>query len=111
LDWATFFCEYSTFIQPVTFGPVHDLPGNNVSYKRREIICVLGESIDKGVWEGFLHGKLMEQGYELFSTPSIVVFHKKSFGFFEFLLQRFYYSQSFAGMRNLEVSKKKGYIF
>ncbi len=107
LDWATFFCEYSSFIQPVHYGPVRDLPGNNVSYKRSEIISVLGGSIDEGVWEGFLHQKLIEHGYELLSTPSLVVYHKKAFCFFEFMAQRFYYSQSFAGMRNREVSKKK----
>jgi len=104
LDWATFFCEYSTFIQPVPFGPVRELTGNNVSYKRNKIQDILNNAIDKGVWEGFLHQKLIEQGYELFSTPSLVVFHKKSFGFFEFLAQRFYYSKSFAGMRNSELS-------
>ncbi len=111
LDWATFFCEYSAFIQPVPLGSVSDLPGNNVSYKRREIINVLGETINKGVWEGFLHQKLMEQGYELFSTPSLVVYHKKAFCFFEFIAQRFYYSQSFAGMRNMEFSFTKRIVY
>ncbi len=111
LDWATFFCEYSAFIQPVPFGLVRDLPGNNVSYKRREIISVLNGSIDEGVWEGFLHQKLMEHGYELFSTPSLVVYHKKAFGFFEFMAQRFYYSQSFAGMRNIEFSFTKRIVY
>lgn len=111
LDWATFFCEYSSFIQPVPSGIVRDLPGNNVSYKRSEIIRLSGESIDEGFWEGFLHAKLMEQGYELFSNPSIIVYHKKAFGFLEFLLQRFYYSRSFAGMRNIELSVIKRIVY
>src|SRR3989304_1544144 len=81
LDWATFFCEYSAFIQPVPFSPVRELPGNNVSYKRNKIQDVLNDAIDKGVWEGFIHQKLIERGYELFSIPSLVVFHKKSFSF------------------------------
>ena len=72
LDWATFFCEYSAFIQPVPFGSVRDLPGNNVSYKRSKIIRLLDESIDEGFWEGFLHAKLMEHGYKLVSNPSII---------------------------------------
>jgi len=104
LDWATFFCEYSAFIQPAPSGTIKILPGNNVSYKRNRIQDILDDAIDKGVWEGFIHQKLIERGYELFSTPSLVVFHKKAFGFFEFLAQRFYYSQSFAGMRNSEFS-------
>ena len=111
LDWATFFCEYSAFIQPVPFSPVRELPGNNVSYKRNKIQDVLNDAIDKGVWEGFLHQKLIEQGYELFSTPSLVVFHKKSFSFFEFLVQRFYYSQSYAGMRSSEFPFAKRVIY
>jgi glycosyltransferase involved in cell wall biosynthesis len=111
LDWATFFCEYSSFIQPVSSGIVRDLPGNNVSYKRSEIIRLLGESIDEGFWEGFLHRKLTEQGYELLSNPSIIVYHKKAFGFLEFLLQRFYYSRSFAGMRNIEFSFTKRIVY
>src|SRR3990172_9204782 len=60
LDWATFFCEYSAFIQPVPFSPVRELPGNNVSYKRNKIQDVLNDAIDKGVWEGFIHQKLIE---------------------------------------------------
>ncbi len=111
LDWATFFCEYNAFIQPVPFGIVRDLPGNNVSYKRKDIISTLGESIDKEVREGVLHQKLMEHGYELFSTPSLVVYHKKAFNFFEFMTQRFYYSQSFAGTRNMESSITKRIVY
>ena len=111
LDWATFFCEYSAFIQPAPYGPVRSLPGNNVSYKRTKIQDILDDVINKGVWEGFIHQKLFERGYELFSTPSLVVFHKKAFGFFEFLAQRFYYSQSFAGMRNNEFPFVKRIVY
>ncbi len=100
LDWATFFCEYGAFLLPVPDGPVDMLPGNNVSYKRETLLRVAGELINEGLWEGFLHDELKSKGYILASNPAIVVVHKKGFGLFEFLAQRFYYSRTFAGMRN-----------
>lgn len=110
LDWASFFCEYSLFLQPVQFGIVKELPGNNISYKRKEMLQVLGAELDKGFWEGFLHQKLMEHGYKLFSTPSLVVYHKKTFSFVEFMQQRFYFSRSYAAMRNHEFDLVKRLI-
>ena len=58
LDWATFFCEYASFIQPVTRGSVNDLPGNNVSYKREEFMSIVGSAVENGLWESFIHDEL-----------------------------------------------------
>lgn len=111
LDWATFFCEYAAFIPPVPRGRVNELPGNNVSYKREEFLSIAGKAVENGLWESFIHGELRKNGRTLYSTPDIGVVHKKRFDLFEFLEQRFYYSQSFAGMRNRSFSKGKRLVY
>ena len=99
IDWAVFFCEYSNFISPVDGGFVHDLPGPNVSYKRDRLLS-LGDMLQDGYWETFLHWKLEEMGERLRSDPSIRVLHKKDFRFWSFFLERFHYGRAFAGTRN-----------
>jgi len=99
IDWAVFFCEYSQFMNPVPTGEVTDIPGNNTSY-RREFLAHFADLLDHGgSWEGFLNARLRQKGVKLYSDPSIVVFHKKSFGFGYFLSQRYHYARSYAGMR------------
>lgn len=98
VDWAVYFCEYNAYMNPVPAGEVGDIPGNNASYKR-EFLGHWGDMLDGGFWESFLHQRLQEKGVRLFSDPAIVVYHKKSFGFGEFMSQRYHYARSYAGMR------------
>jgi hypothetical protein len=46
-----------------------------------------------------LQAELKEKGIKFLSVPAVEVIHKKEFGFFYFLAQRFHYSRSFAAMR------------
>ncbi len=55
--------------------------------------------VESAVWETFLHARLREAGYRLFSASNVLLDHCKSFGYWEFLSQRFYLARSFAGMR------------
>ena len=98
VDWAVFLCEYSRYVNPVPSGVTDDIPGNNVTYKR-SALPYIQDLLDAGRWEHFLHWRLQEVGERLFSDPSVVVYHRKSFGVREFLEQRFHYGRSFAGMR------------
>lgn len=99
VDWAVFFCEYSQFENPVRRGVTTDLPGNNISY-RREFLPHIQDLLDRGgAWENFLNERLHAKGIRTYSDPSLVVFHKKEFGFGYFLRQRYHYSRGFAGMR------------
>lgn len=98
VDWSVFFCEYSHCMRPIPAGVVNDIPGNNASYKRWAL-NKCRDRLEEGVWENFLHATLKERGIELFSEPSIVLYHKKSFGVMEFLSQRYHYGRSFAAMR------------
>ena len=99
VDWAVYFCEYSKFMNPIPTGEVGDIPGNNTSY-RREFLDYISEMLDQGnFWESFLNGRLMEKGVKLYSDASIIVYHKKVFGFGYFVGQRYHYGRSYAGMR------------
>ncbi len=106
VDWAVFFCEYSTYMLPVPWGTVEDIPGNNASYKRRafERIANLEDLLSRGFWESTLHQELRARGDRFLSDPSVVVYHRKRFGFRYFLSQRYHYSRSYAGRLALDAS-------
>jgi len=98
IDWAVFLCEYSAFMPPIAAGETPFITGNNTSYSRL-LIEQADESLKKDYWEYFLQDELKSLGTKFLSAPTLVVSHKKEFGFFYFLSQRFYYSRSFAAMR------------
>lgn len=97
-DWAVFLCEYSSFMPPIAAGEAEFLTGNNTSYKR-SVIEEIDETMKNNCWEYFLQAELRRRSVKFLSVPSLVVIHKKEFGFFYFLAQRFHYSRSFAAMR------------
>ncbi len=103
IDWAVYFCEYSNFISNVPHGVVHDLPGPNVSYKRAALDG-MGDLINQGYYEGFLHQRLEAEGYKLWSDPSVKVWHKKHFTIRSFMDERFHYGRWYAGTRNESIS-------
>jgi len=106
-DWAVFFCEYSPYYSPVPTGETADIPGNNISY-RREFLPHVADLLDGGgVWEGLLNERLQLRGIRLYCDPSLVVFHKKEFGFGYFASQRYHYSRAYAGMRTQGASLGK----
>lgn len=98
LDWAEFLCEYYECMSPVPKGEVGEIPGNNASYPR-EFLAYWQDLLELGYWGWFLHQRLREKGVRFYSDPSIVVVHKISFGFADFLSQRFHFSRSFAAQR------------
>jgi len=103
IDWAVFFCEYSGVMPPVPAGEVEGITGNNASY-RKQILDRVSESVLWNCWEFFIHEELKNAGVKFLSAPTIVVSHKKEFGFCYFMSQRFHYSRSFAGMRRERTS-------
>ncbi len=102
-DWVVFLCEYSGVMPPAPYGEVDSITGNNASYLKK-ILDRVDASVMRSCWEFFLHEELKKSGVRFFSEPSIVVSHKKEFGFAYFMSQRFHYSRSFAGMRRGRVS-------
>jgi GT2 family glycosyltransferase len=97
-DWAAFFCEYSHAMSPITDGEADSIAGNNASY-RRELLCRVEQSVINNCWEYFIHEELKKLGARFLSSPRVRLYHKKQFGFWYFLSQRFHYSRSFAAMR------------
>ena len=105
-DWSAFLCEYSNFLEPFPAGSVGDLPGMNVSYDRRALAAI-DDLLREGHWESWLHPRLLERGFELYSVPDAVIEHAKDFGFGEFVAQRYHYARSFAGTRNRQIGPKR----
>lgn len=103
VDWAAYFCEYGQFMRPMEEGVVNELPGNNMSFKRR-VLKRGQEFVQNGFWKTYWCRKLQEEGIQLISIPSIVVFYKKSFCLGSFLIRRFLHGRCFAGMRIVKVS-------
>jgi len=99
LDWATFFCEYSAFLSPVTEGTCRSLPGMNVAYLKRAFSGVDRSLLSKGFWETTLHPLLLERGLVFYSSNKIRMFHSKKFSFRLFASQRYIYSRYYAGLR------------
>lgn len=98
VDWAAFFCEYARFMPPVKGGVVEEVAGNNVAYDRATLLD-LGSAATDFSWEYFLHARLKQRGIRFHCEPTLLVSHKKEFGFLYFLAQRYHYSRSFAAMR------------
>jgi len=99
LDWATFFCEYGSFLAPVTEGVCAHLPGMNVAYDRSALQNLDRSLLSGGFWETTVHPVLLKAGKTLVSSNSITVFHCKKFSFGLFARQRFIYSRYYAGLR------------
>jgi hypothetical protein len=99
LDWATFLCEYSFFLPPVTEGIATVLPGMNVAYRRSVLAEVDDEQLRNGFWETTVHPLLLRQGRRLYSSNRIRLFHCKRFSLRLFCQQRYVYSRYYAALR------------
>jgi GT2 family glycosyltransferase len=105
-DWAPFFCEYSSFMEPWPAGIVADLTGMNVSYDRSALVEI-ADLLDEGRWESDLHTRLRDRGFQFWAAPRATIEHAKDFGFREFASQRYHYSRSFAGRRNEALGRRR----
>jgi len=99
LDWATFLCEYSYFLDPVKEGETTVLAGMNVAYHRSVFDGLERELLSSGFWETTVHPELVAKGLKLYSTNKIKLYHCKKFSLGLFIRQRFIYSRYYAGTR------------
>jgi hypothetical protein len=98
LDWAAFFAEYGHFMLPLAEGVADQVPGINLSIKRR----ALGrgcEFVEGEFWKAYWCRRLQVEGTSLWLRPSLVVYYRKSFELRPFLVRRFHHGRCFAGMR------------
>jgi len=110
IDWAIYFCRYSKFMLPLTGGVVAEIAGDNASYKR-EGLNRHEHTWQNGFWEPAVHDALRQGGAQLLLAPSIVVYHKRSFGVSGFLIQRLQHGRQFGGWRASELSKLNRMLF
>ncbi len=106
VDWAVYFCRYAPYMLPFREGSVAEIAGDNASYKRIDIDRCLDAWAD-GFWETAVHAELKKAGFRLVLAPSIVVRHKRSFGFGDFMSQRFRHGIQFGRMRASRFSLAK----
>ncbi len=110
VDWAAYFCEYGQFMHPLRAGVVNELPGNNISLKR-DVLKHGRQYVEGQFWKTYWCRQLQQEGIQLYSVPSIVVFDRKSYRLLPFLVRRFHHGRCFAGMRTAKASLlvKAGY--
>ncbi|MBI4454515.1 MAG: glycosyltransferase [Acidobacteria bacterium] len=99
-NWAAFFCEYACLLPPLLQSK--DPAMSNVSYKR-QILETFKEVFSSGNWETLTHENLHTRGVRFLARPDLLVDYRKTFGFTEFLTQRYHFARSFAGMRAAQV--------
>ena len=110
VNWAAFFCEYAPYMGPVVEGESADLPGNNIAYKRPHLLRHAGE-LEQGRWESWINDKLRLDGVPIASTNRAVVRHIKPFRLGHFLVQRFHFARSYAGMRRVDQAWPKRLVY
>jgi glycosyltransferase involved in cell wall biosynthesis len=110
INWAVFFCEYTPYMKPVPEGEASDLPGNNIAYKRPHLLRH-AHVLAMGKWESWINDRLRADGVQLASTNSVVVHHIKSFRLGYFVVQRFHFARSYAGMRRVDQTPLQRLIY
>jgi glycosyltransferase involved in cell wall biosynthesis len=98
VDWAVYFCRYSPYMLPFQEGFVAEIAGDNASYKRA-YIDQWRHVWRNGFWESVVHAELRKAGLRLLLVPSIVIHHKRSFGLWAFIKQRFQHGMQFGRER------------
>lgn len=103
-SWATYFCEYGSFMLPFKKGFYNEMTGNNISYKRNILENYFPEIQDRGFWKVFLQWELQKAGIPMITEPNILVYHNKNCRFSTFLRKRYYFGRCFGGMRKNKLS-------
>jgi len=110
VNWAVFFCEYTPYMAPVVEGEAADLPGNNIAYKRPHLMRH-AHVLARGKWESWINDRLRVDGIALASTNAMVVHHIKPFRLGDFLVQRYHFARSYAGMRRVDQSPGRRLVY
>ncbi|MEC4888441.1 MAG: glycosyltransferase [Nitrospira sp.] len=110
VDWAAYFCEYGQFMLPLPGGNVSELPGNNIAFKRAALSRGT-EFIEQGFWKTYWCRSLQDEGVQLRSAPSMVVYDRKSYRLVPFLIRRYHHGRCFAGMRWTQLSPGMRFLY
>jgi hypothetical protein len=110
VSWAVYLCEYSTYMNPVVDGVAHDLPGNNIAYKRPHLLRH-ARVLEEGKWESWINDRIRADGIPIASTGAMVVHHIKPFRLGNSLIQRYHFARSYAGMRRGDQSPAQRLVY
>jgi hypothetical protein len=110
VDSAVYFCRYYQYMPPFAEQNATEIAGDNAAYKRKHIDRY--EPIwREGFWEPAVHAELKKEGLQLRLVPSVVVYHKRSFGFWGFVKQRFKHGRQFGSWRASSLTKQKHAVY
>ena len=99
LNWAVYFCDFGRYQNPIPEGPSEFVSDSNVAYRRAALERV-AEVWKDDYHETAVHWAMIAAGYELCTTPRVVVWQRRgALGFAEALNERFVWARSFAGTR------------
>ncbi len=93
-----YFYDYGRYMPPCAAGPVEQLSGLNMSFKRDLLAATLGAS-SVGIFEAELQAELRRRGRLLYLEPVAVVTHRGHRGAGEAMAQAFRLARGYAGRR------------
>ncbi len=111
LNWAVWFCDFGRYQNPLPEGPSEFVSDSNVAYRRAALERV------ESVWredyhETAVHWAMVEAGFELCTTPRVVVWQARSgLALGSALRERFVWARSFAGTRARMAGSPKRWIW
>jgi GT2 family glycosyltransferase len=99
VGWAAYFTEFSRWMPHSDADLVADVPGANMSHKRK-VFEELGPFIE-GTYcsDTESHRRAQERGYRVLFMPQICVNHSSLNGFREFIKHEFHHGRSFGLVR------------
>ncbi len=98
VDWASYFLRYNTLLKYDHEQVADELSGDNASYRRSDLESH-PEVLRDGFWELEFHRRLQAEGRKLMYVPAVRVVQRASFGFRDFLRQRFDHGTQFGRAR------------
>jgi hypothetical protein len=111
LAWAVWFCDFGRYQNPLPEGPSEFVSDSNVAYRRSALERV--EPTWRGDYhETAVHWAMVEAGFELCTTPRVVVWQRRSkLTLGGALRERFVWARSFAGTRARMAGSPKRWIY
>ncbi len=110
IQWAIYFCRYSGYMLPFSAHTVAQIPGDNAAYKRW-ILKEYADLIKTAFWETVVNDRLLKEGHALLLTPSIRVYHGRSFGMWQFCRQRMVLGHIFGTRRASATSPVRRFLY
>lgn len=98
LEWAAYFYDYGRFMPPCAAGPVEQLSGLNMSFKRAALEAA-GATGAAGVFEAELGAALRSRGAALWLEPGALVIHRAAGGASGAARQAYHLARGYAGRR------------